>query len=395
MLAEQHVLKLTRLAPVVVFVFARPPVGGTIDLNRLRATWTALFARRGYKPVDCLRPALKRDPRADSHYQQNLIVFSRNAPAPAVRRSRAVPAELARTGVSVIIPVYNGAAFLAQAIESVLLQTHAELELIVVNDGSTDASGAIAESYARVDKRVHVMHQENGGEAAAFNAGSTKARFALLARLDHDDVMLPERLALQAAFMAKNEDIAAIGGSLRCIDREGRLTGARMNYPLTPDACRASLRETTISPIGNPAAMMRKVAFEKCGGLRTQFKSASDFDLWLRLDEHFKLANLPDALIDYRLHGENLTSRRRFEQALNAHIAKWSAFQRRHGEPDPVTGWTRLELEHLSVFLLSGEERVQTYRELFNAALANFENSRDAAYLGLADRCLSLASEGL
>lgn len=389
--AEQLALRLTRIAPVVAFAFARPPAGVASDTNRLRALWTALFARRGYKPVDCLRPALTRDPRADSHYQQNLIVFSRNAALPQPRQSPAVLAQSGETGVSVIIPVFNGEAFLAQAIESVLLQTHGKFELIVVNDGSADASGAIAESYARVDKRVRVIHQERGGVAAAFNRGNAEARFALLARVDHDDVALPERLALQVAFMEKNEDVAAVGGSLRYIDREGRLTGARSTYPSTPDACHAALRNATAGPIGNPSAMIRKEAFERCGGLRVQFDVSSDLDLWLRMDERFKLANLPDALVDYRLHGANSTSKRRFSQALNAHIAKQSAFLRRRGQPDPVNGWTRLELGHLRRFPMPEEERAQAYRELFDAALENFAATRDTVYLKLADECLALS----
>ncbi|QIG48185.1 glycosyltransferase [Nordella sp. HKS 07] len=386
---KQLVLRLTSIAPVIVFAFARPEARGAIDTNRLRASWTTLFTRRGYRPVDCLRPALARDPRADDHYQRNLIVFSRNAAVPKARRASAVLAASGETGVSVIIPVYNGAAYLAQAIESVLLQTHGKFELIVVNNGSVDSSGAVAESYARVDKRVRVIHQENGGEAAAFNRGSAEARFALLARLDHDDVALPERLALQVAFMERNEDIAALGGSLRYIDREGKLTGKTASYPLTAEACHAALENATVGPIGNPAAMIRKAAFEQCGGLRRQFDVASDLDLWLRLDERFKLANLADALVDYRLHGDNSSMTRRFSLVLNAQIAKQSALLRRCGEPDPVNGWARLEFEHLRTFPMQDEEKTQTYCELFDAALKNFAATENTEYLRLADECLS------
>lgn len=393
-LAEQHVAELTRIAPVVVFVFARPPAEGAIDYNRLRASWAALFARRGYKPVDCLRPVLKQDPRADNHYRQNLIVFSRTAPVSGARQPPAPVVKSAAPGVSVVLPVYNGAAYLAQAIESVLLQTHENFELIIVNDGSSDATGAIADSYARVDTRIQVIHQDNGGEAVAFNTGSAKARFELLARADHDDVLMPDRLALQVAFLEKNQDIAVIGGQMRCIDLHGRLTGTRLTYPLTSEACHAALRNTTVPPIGNPTAMMRKSAFEACGGLRRQLGVANDLDFWLRMDECFKLANLPDMVVDYRLHGESLTRRKRFDQALGAHIAKQVAFLRRSGEPDPTLGWARPELDHLSVFLLSEEEKSAIYRELFVAALENFVVMPDPVYLKLADQCLALSPAG-
>jgi glycosyltransferase involved in cell wall biosynthesis len=393
-LAEQHVARLTSMAPVVVFVFGRPAAEGAVDHNRLRASWAALFARRGYKPVDCLRPALKHDPRADDHYRQNLIVFSRQAPVSSKRPLPAAAAEATGPGVSVILPVYNGAAYLAQAIESVLLQTHQNFELIVVNDGSDDATGAIADSYARVDTRVQVMHREKCGEQAAFNAGCAKARFDLLARLDHDDVALPERLALQAAFLEKNPDIAVVGGQMRCIDRDGRLTGGRMAYPQTSDECHKVLLNATAPPIGNPAAMMRKAAVEACGGQRAQFDLAGDFDFWLRVDERFKLANLPDAVVDYRMHGENRSLRKRFTQVLAARIARLSANLRRRGEPDPVDGWASLELAHLSVFLMSEKEQAETYRELFAAALDNFTAVPDPEYLRLADKCLALCPTG-
>jgi glycosyltransferase involved in cell wall biosynthesis len=393
-LAEQHVARLTSTASVVVFTFARPPAEGAIDHNRLRASWVALFARRGYKPVDCLRPALKHDPRADDHYRQNLIVFSRKAPVSGARPLPAVATETPGPGVSVILPVYNGAAYLAQAIESILLQTHQNFELIVVNDGSGDATGAIADSYARVDTRVRVIHQENRGEQAAFNAGCANARFDLLARLDHDDVALPDRLALQAAFLEKNPDIAVVGGQMRVIDRDGRLTKARMAYPLTPDECHKVLLNATAPPISNPASMIRKAAVEACGGQRGQFDLAGDFDFWLRIDEQFKLANLPDVVVDYRMHGANRSLQKRFTQVLAARIARLAANLRRRGEPDPVDGWARLELAQLSVFLMSEKEQAETYRELFAAALDNFAAVPDPEYLRLADKCLALSPTG-
>lgn len=388
--AENCVGRLTGMASHVVFTFARPPGGDAVDYNRIRASWTALFARRGYKPVDCLRPALAHDPRADSHYQRNLIVFSRGGVAAGTKRAPVISSTAAGTSVSVIIPVYNGAPFLGQAIESILLQTHSAFELIVVNDGSTDTTGAIADSYAMADKRIRVIHQSNGGEAAAFNAGAAAARFALLARVDHDDVALPERLALQVAFLERNEDVAAVGGTLRYIDSKGKLTGGRSTYPLTPEACHAGLVNATAGPIGNPAAMIRKAAFERCGGLRVQFRTSSDFDFWLRLDEQFKLANLADVLVDYRMHGANLTAKGRFAQALNAHIAKQSALLRRRGDADPVNNWTRLEFDHLAVFPMPEEDRARAYRELFEAALTNFATTKDTSFLALADKCLSL-----
>jgi hypothetical protein len=111
--------------------------------------------------------------------------------------------------------------------------------------------------------------------------------------------------------------------------------------------------------------------------------------LWLRMDEEFKLANLPDTLVDYRSHGGNLTVRHRFDQALNAHIARQAAFMRRRGRPDPVDGWTTLDLDKLAAFAMPDEERARVYRELFDAALTGFARTKNEACLHLAHRCLA------
>jgi hypothetical protein len=391
-LAEELVLRLTTLAPVVAFLSAEP----ARDDERLGAFWTALFAKRGYQAIDCLRPVLKGDPRIGAHYQRNIAVFRRQAvqnkgAAEGVgKRPRAPRSKIAEPGVSVILPVHNGAAYLGQAIESILLQTHRKLELVIVDDGSTDGSGTIADDYAKADPRVRVIHQENGGEAAAANAGYAAARFALMARLDHDDVALPERLALQVAFLKRHEDIAAVGGAMRLIDSDGKPTGGKATYPLTPEACHAALQNATVAPIANPTAMMRKAAFKKIGGYRRQFRNASDLDLWLRMDERFKLANLSDLLVDYRTHGANMTSTQRFEQALHAQIARQAALLRRRGLPDPTQAVTKLDLETLAAFAMPEEERAQAYRALFEAALFNFGKSEDEKYLLLANRCLAM-----
>lgn len=393
-LAEELIRWLTALAPLIVFA---PSSAGTDrgDKKQLEF-WTALFARLGFGAVDVLGSALAHDPRIEPYYQRGVIVFSRkehsaqsSAARPRVRRNKATEPQ-----VSVVLPVHNGAAHLASAIESVLLQSHRGLELIIVDDGSTDNSGAIAADYAKADKRITVIRQDNGGEAAAVNAGFAKASFALVARLDHDDIALPDRLSQQIAFLKKYEDVAAVGGGMRFIDGDGKLTGAKKFYPLTPEDCHKALADTTVAPISNPSAMIRKAAFDKVGGYRPQFRHACDLDFWLRLDEGFKLANLPELLIDYRWHGANMTSRHRFDQALQAQIARQAALSRRKGLPDPVASWTVLDLDKLATFALSDDEASRIYRELFEAALVNFTRTKDAACLRLADRCLALLPVG-
>jgi glycosyltransferase involved in cell wall biosynthesis len=113
--------------------------------------------------------------------------------------------------VSVVMPVYQAAGFLAEAIESILAQTHPDFELIAVDDGSTDASGAILERYAKRDPRLIVAHRRHEGVIRARNAGLSLARAALVACMDADDVSLPDRLAMQISALTARPDVICIG----------------------------------------------------------------------------------------------------------------------------------------------------------------------------------------
>jgi len=127
--------------------------------------------------------------------------------------------------VSVFIPVHNGEKYLAQAIESVLGQTHRELELVVIDDGSTDGSLAIMERYARADRRVRVVTQENRGVTATGNRGFEETRGDWVARLDADDLFLPEKIERQLAFVKRHPDLRIVGTRGWFINDRGRSLG--------------------------------------------------------------------------------------------------------------------------------------------------------------------------
>ena len=141
------------------------------------------------------------------------------------------------TEVSVILPVYNGAEFLSSAIESVLVQTYSNFELIAVNNGSNDATADILASFAAHDKRIKIIRQDHTVLALALEAGRVAAQSPLLARMDADDRALPDRLEKQIVFLKMHPDVVAVGGQVNCIDSKGDFM-RRGRYPVSQAACR-------------------------------------------------------------------------------------------------------------------------------------------------------------
>ncbi|HVD37629.1 MAG TPA: glycosyltransferase, partial [Solirubrobacterales bacterium] len=239
----------------------------------------------------------------------------------------------ASPAISVLMPVRDGARFLVEAVESVLAQSFSDLELVVVDDGSTDSTPRLLEQIAGRDSRL-VVHRRRPGRnlAEVLNLAAELSRAPLLARLDADDVALPERLRLQVEFLDAHPEVALLGGQALMIDEAGRDFG-RAEYPQHDDELRQDLQAG--NPFVHPAVAMRRQAFEAVGGYRVNFDYAEDLDLWLRLAEGRKIANLADVVVKYRIHGGQQTVRKQDEQALYALAARASAKVREAGRPDP------------------------------------------------------------
>lgn len=228
--------------------------------------------------------------------------------------------------------VHDGVRFLAEAIDSLLTQSLRELELVVVDDGSTDDTPAILAGYAAADQRVVVLNQTNTGRTAALNRGIGVARGSLVARLDADDVALPERLERQVGFLREHPETALVGGAVRLIDERGRAFGDTQ-YPATDAEIRRAFAYTT--PFVHSAVMLRREAFDRVGGYRTSLAGTEDLDLWLRIAEHYELANLPQLVVAYRMHSGQETVRALEQQVLCCVGAHVSARARARREQDP------------------------------------------------------------
>lgn len=229
--------------------------------------------------------------------------------------------------VSVIMPVYNAERYVAEAIESVLAQTMGDFEFLIHDDGSTDGSAAIVQSYAARDPRISFSSGENSGVAAALNTLVLRARAPWLARMDADDVCLPERFAQQLARLEAEPDLVVLGTAAITIDGEGRRIVH--NFPPRDHEAIDGGNLRGMCQIEHPSVMISTAALAKVGGYDALAHNGQDIDLWLRLAEVGRLANSADIGILYRLHEGSVSSRRAEEQMANCRRACEAAWARR------------------------------------------------------------------
>jgi len=228
--------------------------------------------------------------------------------------------------ISVVMPVRDGARWLGEAIRSVQDQTLGDFELIIIDDGSTDDSARIMEASAPNDPRIRTIRQERLGLVPALNRGLADSRGRLIARLDADDYAHAERLARQTEYLDRHPEIGLLGTWADRIDEQGSITGA-----LKP-ATRAEQLEALLvrmNPFLHSSIMMRNAVLRKVGYYRPAFEGAEDYDLWLRMSEVTKIANLPECLLRYRLHPSSVTHRASVRQMFSARLAQRAAHARR------------------------------------------------------------------
>lgn len=260
--------------------------------------------------------------------------------------------------VSVVMPVHDGERFLREAIESVLDQTLNDLELVVVDDGSIDASPAIIAEYVAADSRVVALRTDRVGQSGARNAAIRSARAELIALLDHDDVAYTDRLERQSRFLGTHDSVALVGGALTFIDERSRVFAESVRYPVTDREIRAAFPTTT--PILNSAAMFRRAAFDEVGGFRRLYADSEDLDLWLRIADHHELANLEATVVCYRIHRGQSSAQRLERQSMTSLAARLSARARSEGRPDPFATADVVDRDTLLALGATEEEIVRS-----------------------------------
>lgn len=200
--------------------------------------------------------------------------------------------------------VYNGAAYLKPAMDSVLNQTFHDLELLIINDGSTDESTSIINSYN--DPRIRLLNNgKNKGIAFTRNRGVNEAYGELVATLDCDDIALPERIALQYRHMTENPQLALSGGHAEVIDSNGKPTGEFYKMPFRPHEVGIGLLFRNV--FVNSTVMFRKEAIEELGGYK-EMGICDDYELAFRISKLYPVDNMDKVLVRYRVHNHNISS---------------------------------------------------------------------------------------
>lgn len=235
--------------------------------------------------------------------------------------------------LSVLMPVRDGARWIEESIASVQRQTFGDLELIVVDDGSSDETRRIVADLAAHDPRIVLVAQPPRGLVLALNNGLEAARAPFLARLDADDIAEPTRMAEQIDAMQLNRRLSLLGSWAIEIDENGVTIGARRP---AADAAPLMRQHNSANPMIHSTVMLRTEMVRAVGGYRQGFFAAEDFDLWLRLSEVGEVANLQRELVRYRVHHGSVSARRALEQLLSTRLAQRSAELRRAKQPDPL-----------------------------------------------------------
>ena len=260
--------------------------------------------------------------------------------------------------VSVLLAVYNGLPYLREAMESILNQSERALEMIVVDDASTDGTWQCIAEVAGEDPRVHALRNaSNTGASGALNLGLAQARGEFITRQDADDVSLPQRLTEQVAFLEAHGEASAVGTAVYFIDAEGATLST--SAPLLDDA---SLQPALLSYncFCGPTIMARRSTLAAMDfRFAEDLSTSEDYDMALRLAEVGKLANLPEPLYLYRQHSSSVSQRQNAGQMFKKAVALERALDRRHGAHPPQQSVDLLARDYLRAATLSfvaGEE---------------------------------------
>ncbi|MCD4811620.1 glycosyltransferase [bacterium] len=201
--------------------------------------------------------------------------------------------------VSIVIPVHNGEKFLREAIESCLNQDHPTLEIVVVDDKSTDSTLEILREYESKDERIRVLSVEKqNGLGNVINIGIRASKGKYIARMDADDIMYPSRISKQVEYLENNPRCVAVGGQIDIIDGEGKITGKR-EYAIEDRDIKKNM--FLFQPFAHPAVMLRRDAVESVGLYPEDMWKVEDVKFFFLLSQEGEFHNLSDTVLKYRM----------------------------------------------------------------------------------------------
>ncbi|MBS0152398.1 MAG: glycosyltransferase [Nitrospira sp.] len=254
--------------------------------------------------------------------------------------------------ISCVLAVWNGETYLPESIRSIQAQTFHDWELIVVDDGSTDRTSQILDHFQREDTRIRVYHQSKQGLVASLNQGILVARGEYIARMDADDVSMPDRLTTQVEYLNRHQDIGICGS---WIETFGVDTSKVVEYPCDDDAIRCQL--LFASSLAHPSTMFRrKLILHHQLFYDERAVHAEDYDLWVRASQHTRFANIPAILLRYRVHPQQVGRRHESTMEESSQAIRLSQLTRLGISPAPEEAQlhhylSRWQLESSTTFL--------------------------------------------
>lgn len=266
-----------------------------------------------------------------------------------------------KVAVSVVMSVFNADRSVSQAIESILHQTLENIEFIIINDASKDKSLQKIRQYMRKDKRIRLINNKNDLRLAhSLNRGVSLAKSDLIARMDPDDVSLPERLASQYDFMKKNPRVAVVGTFIQVVDTKGKEVWER-TYPMqSKDIKKIMFR---YAPFAHPSVMFRKKVFEEFGGYNPKLKTCEDIDFWFRIGTKYEFGNIPRKLLRYTLSKTSGTFRNLRPTELLGFKIKIEAI-RKYGYKPTFYDIIFNILQFMSLWIMPPDTRIKLYNAL-------------------------------
>ena len=220
--------------------------------------------------------------------------------------------------VSVIMSVYNGQEHLREAVESILSQTFTDFEFIIINDGSTDRTQEILEEYARRDKRIVILEQENIGLTKSLNRGIHKARGEYIARQDGDDKSFPARLEKEYGAFCSNKNLVLVGTWFRENYNDKYFSEVKLSLTSEELRRRCFLQNC----FAHTSAMFKRKINNELALYDESFECSQDFELWMRLAARGEFEIVKETLVERRIHKSAITRKRRLHQCYSAFRAR-------------------------------------------------------------------------
>lgn len=263
--------------------------------------------------------------------------------------------------ISIVMPAYNAEQYISRAIASILNQTFKDFELIIINDASTDNTLKIIQKYKNLDNRIRVLNNKSHLLIAeSLNKATSLAQAEIIARMDADDISLPNRLELQYSFLSKNPDIAVLGANIIIIDKDGKEI-SRREYPTESEQLKKIM--FLYSPFAHPVVMFRKKIFQEFGGYDLKMVPCEDIDLWFKIGSKYKFATIPNTVMQYTVHPDSSSNKKLIQLELLGFEIKLKAI-RKYGYRPRIYDIIYNLGEFITLWFMPTKVRVWTYNFL-------------------------------